>query len=129
MSRKILNWLLVILWMSLIFSFSGRPSIVASDIDIFDFLLKKSAHLSEFFILFLLLHNAFHAHRANRSFVVSLAFAFSDEIHQIFTPGRGAVLRDVFIDGSSIIFAYLLVNNYFSQCRSIFRKTFKKLKR
>ncbi len=127
MSRQILNWLLVIFWMSVIFSFSARPSIVASEIDVFDFIIKKTAHLSEFAILFLLLKNAFPINSANRALLFSVAFAFSDEIHQIYTPGRGAVLRDVFIDGSSIVFAYLLVNNYLSRCRSIFRKIFKKL--
>lgn len=41
------------------------------------------------------------------AFVWSVMYAVSDELHQFFTPHRGAYLRDVFIDIGGIVLALL----------------------
>lgn len=89
--------------MVIIFSFSSRPDLPGGQFDWLDFLMKKSAHISEFFILNLLLFRAFQRKLPDYAFLASLLFAFSDETHQLFTPGRGAKLTDVIIDSIGIV--------------------------
>jgi len=40
---------------------------------------------------------------------ISLAYAFSDELHQLFVPGRFCSLRDVFIDFAGSVFSVLIL--------------------
>jgi len=108
MTKKILNWLSVIVWMGIIFFFSSQPAIKASNFALVDFVVKKNAHIAEFFILFFLLYRAFTKNKFERAFLISVLFAFSDEAHQLFTPGRTALLRDVAIDSLGISAAFIL---------------------
>lgn len=66
------------------------------------FFIRKSAHLLEFTGLAMLTFNACYAafRRAAVpvSFIITVLYAISDEIHQIFVEGRACQLRDVFID-------------------------------
>ncbi|MBS3099306.1 VanZ family protein [Candidatus Pacearchaeota archaeon] len=41
-------------------------------------------------------------------FVLALAYGFSDEIHQLFVPGRYGSLVDVFYDGVGVLFATII---------------------
>lgn len=141
-----LAWLLVILWMGLIFSFSGQtaevsgkissstaakiiakiypgfdslsPDEQAEIIDTTEHFVRKIAHLTEYFILsvllvFALLFNDFlPINRAILAVLISLVYAATDEIHQLFVSGRACRLSDILIDTSgAAIFAalYLLV--------------------
>jgi VanZ family protein len=96
MIKKTLNWLAVFVWMGIIFYFSSLPVIKSSSIDILDFFIKKSAHVTEYFILFFLLNHALDNKHPQKAFLFTLFYAFTDETHQLFTPGRGAKLTDVF---------------------------------
>ena len=40
--------------------------------------------------------------------IISIFYAFTDEIHQYFVPGRNASFGDIFLDVIGVIFAYLL---------------------
>ena len=70
------------------------------------FLVRKSAHIIAYFILGILMYRALRVsiHRWRARTVVSLAllscslYAVTDEIHQLFVPGRSGELRDVMID-------------------------------
>lgn len=141
-----LAWLLVLLWMGLIFSFSGQtaevsgeisssttskiiaqiypgfdslsPDEQAETIDTAEHLVRKIAHLTEYFILsallvFALLFNDFMPiNRAILAVLISLIYAATDEIHQLFVSGRACRLSDILIDtcGAAIFAAiYLLV--------------------
>ena len=96
--------------MILIFSVSSVPDLPSNNVDVVDFLMKKSAHFLEYTILFFLWYRALGHKNPAQSLVVSLAFAFTDEIHQLFVPGRTGKLTDVAIDFSGIlIFALLIV--------------------
>ena len=147
-----LAWLLVILWMVLIFSFSGQtaevsgkisssttakiiaqiypgfdslsPDEQAEIIDTAEHFVRKIAHLTEYFILsallvFALLFNDFlPINRAILVVLISLVYAATDEIHQLFVSGRACRLSDILIDTSgAAIFAalYLLVVKLFNK--------------
>lgn len=103
-------WLPAVLWAGLIFTFSAMPDLQSGLPQ--DFFLRKVAHAVEFGVLTLLVARAFR--RAERwgakralagAFVISVLYAFSDELHQMFVPGRSAALRDVGVDVLGVIVA------------------------
>jgi VanZ family protein len=103
--KKFAYWFPTLIWMTLIFSFSAQPSLHASTIGWQDFVIKKSAHFTEYFILALLfdyaLRHTTHFSRSKRLIYTGLfiaAYASSDELHQSFVPGRSSQIRDIMID-------------------------------
>jgi VanZ family protein len=108
--KKILYWLPTIIWMIVIFSFSAQPSLRVSTVNWLDFILRKTAHVSEFFVLTcLLFFSLSHSTRLSRSqtvlvaFVITVAYAFTDEYHQLFVHGREGKIQDVLIDSIGIV--------------------------
>ena len=73
---------------------------------ILTFLVRKSAHIIAYFILGILMYRALRINirRWRTRTVASFAllscslYAVTDEIHQLFVPGRSGELRDVMID-------------------------------
>ncbi len=72
--------------------------------------IRKMAHFSLFFILGITSADSSHrlfGFTGMKLFLYTLAFcvlyAISDELHQIFVPGRAAMVRDVCIDSSGSI--------------------------
>ena len=117
------HWFFVILWAGLIFILSSVPRLESGLEQ--DFLLRKLAHIFEYFVLTWFLYSAFSSHylevnkkhpphRQALLFVLLLAvfYAVSDELHQTFVFGRSGNLRDVAIDLvgilTAIIFLYLI---------------------
>lgn len=125
--RKLIAWLIVVLWMVLIFYFSQQPAyesgglsktITKQMIDIaekvtplenvnegqVDHIVRKNAHFIIYFFLgiFALLALKLTSLKRSTSAVIALAvcmiYAVTDEYHQLFVDGRGAQLKDVFID-------------------------------
>ncbi|MFQ5407475.1 MAG: VanZ family protein [Anaerolineales bacterium] len=99
------RWASAIVVMAAIFGFSAIPKgTLIPDFDVWDFVIKKSAHA----IIYAILANTYlrgltGGRQVKRSDVIlSLAlaaiYAFSDETHQKFVPGREGSLRDVGID-------------------------------
>ena len=97
--------------MAVIFTFSSQPDLLSNQIDLLDFIFKKSAHMIEFGVLVFLLSRAFKYSKPSLSFLIALSYAFTDEIHQLFVPGRGGKLSDVFIDLLGITIASLIIRN------------------
>ncbi|EOC99331.1 VanZ family protein [Caldisalinibacter kiritimatiensis] len=70
----------------------------------FNHIVRKYAHFTCYLVLGLLVMNAFRRSgvKGLRVFIFSLMFcifyAISDEMHQVFVPGRGAQVTDVLID-------------------------------
>ena len=71
------------------------------------FLVRKTAHFSLYFVLGASYANSvlqLYGVSAKRAYVIALVFsvmyAATDEIHQMFVPGREGKLSDIFIDGS-----------------------------
>jgi VanZ family protein len=109
MPSKFIRFTPAIIWMILIFIFSSRPDLPSNQIFIVDFLMKKTAHFFEYIILFLLWYRALGKKSPLDAFLISIAYAFTDEIHQLFVPGRSGLLRDVAIDATGMIITALLI--------------------
>lgn len=104
----------VFIWMSVIFLLSAQPSlsIEGRHISLGHLLVRKSAHVFEYFILGFLSFRLFQYHFPKNSHIVaagtvmlSLLFALSDEAHQLFVVGRQGKISDVGIDVFGIVCA------------------------
>lgn len=127
--RKILPWAAVILWMALIFYFSAQVAeqsdrlsegitekIVAAIgkinpdakfvVESMNHLVRKYAHFFVYLVLGVLMVNAFRSSGIPgcKGIIAALAvcvlYAVSDEIHQLFVPGRSGQFTDVLIDSA-----------------------------
>lgn len=119
--RAWLPWIALGLWMLGIFLFSAQPgddSEVSSDAfvtllqslglgvptETLSFLVRKAAHSFAYFGLGLITFAAFGTtrlragQRAAASLALVALYAISDEVHQLFVPGRSGEARDVLID-------------------------------
>lgn len=102
-------WVPVFLWCGLIFYLSSVPSL-ETPFGAWDTLLRKGAHISEYFILAFLLYRAFCGTFRLGAFylifwpaLLSFLYAASDEFHQSFVPTRGPSIADVMIDSLGIV--------------------------
>lgn len=135
-------WTLVLFWMGVIFYLSHQPAdessalsagiveqLIAffetitgksfSDTDWMHYFIRKGAHLFAYFLLAILLMYAWlqagwrGANQIIGTLVICVLYATSDEIHQLFIPGRSGEITDVLIDsvGASIgIFTFLIIH-------------------
>ena len=79
-------------------------------------LMRKSAHFIAYLVLGFLVSHAMKNEdstatawkRRGTSLLLCVAYAISDEFHQVFVPGRGPLLKDVLIDGSGAALGVLL---------------------
>ena len=138
--KKKLHIILVILWMIFIFYMSSNTStesskqsgvIVSFIIDLFNitntdnltFIIRKLAHFIEYFILGILVINVILDYHKRIYYAITICFiyALSDELHQIFIPGRSCEVRDIIIDiiGSvmGIYFLYFLKKKHIRQTK------------
>jgi VanZ family protein len=105
-SRAVSLWLPVIAWAAVIFAFSSIPSL-GTGLGVWDTVLRKGAHMTEYAILGFLLLRAFG--KALPALTVGIAYAVTDEIHQHFVRGRHPSPVDVLIDTAGLA-AGLLVS-------------------
>ena len=107
--HAIFRWLAVILWMAAIFVMSASPSVATSLEPVYDFSVKKLAHVVVYGILTALLFGALRLHTRRKVYsmvfaaLIALLYAFSDEWHQTFVPGRSGTLRDVGFDALGVL--------------------------
>ncbi len=132
--RIVLAWTAVVIWMAVIFIFSHqtgsqsgqlsntlarfltkifqRPADQAA-IARFEGVLRTLAHGGIFFILALLTCWAFsetssaHLRNALLTFIVCALYAASDELHQVFIPGRAGQWSDYLIDMIGVVVAII----------------------
>lgn len=102
-------WVPVFFWAGLIFYLSSIPQL-STGWGIYDLILRKVAHITEYFILTWLLYRAFRDSFNLSSlylffwpFALSFLYAASDEAHQFFVFGRSCSPLDVVIDALGII--------------------------
>ncbi|MDV2886388.1 VanZ family protein [Alkalihalophilus pseudofirmus] len=126
--KQVISWLSVLLWMSLIYYLSHQPAAESTELSTgvmqvliasfeaiflfinletewFHFLIRKGAHFTAYFILGILLINALRKSKAVDTsamiaLLLSVLYAISDEVHQLFIPGRSGEVRDVLIDSA-----------------------------
>ena len=128
--KKIIKWLLFILWLVIIFLFSNQPYSGASThniiekiipilknsnwINIINFSIRKIAHITEYFILCILTMLLLKEYTKNERIIIvsSILFCFfyacTDEIHQSFILGRSSKFTDVLIDTIGVLL-YLFI--------------------
>lgn len=126
---NLMSWTALILWLVLIFYLSAQLvnksnglskavteailEIVAPssnfNINRINHLVRKNAHFFAYLILGILVINVFKRSgiKIFKGIMLSLVFcilyAISDELHQLFVPGRGAQVKDVVIDSSGAV--------------------------
>ena len=103
--------------------FKAVPAEEQTDIiSSFQFIARKSAHFSIYTVLGILSALTFISYKGIRFYLrfaisaaVCLLYAVSDEIHQYFVGGRGAMVSDVLLDSAAALTAvtlfWILVNN------------------
>jgi hypothetical protein len=84
------------------------PTASAATIGLLHGLIRKLAHFTNYAILFWLLIRGPMAGRPISAFALCVAYAFFDEGHQIFVPGRTPSLYDVALDSSGALFSRFL---------------------
>lgn len=85
----------------------------AETVESLQFIVRKSAHFTAYFILSLLSLVFFSTvkqlkkplYQAAAAVGFCMLYAVSDELHQLFVPGRSAQIRDVLIDTSGALLA------------------------
>lgn len=129
--HKRISILLVITWMIFIFIMSSFNSAESSNqsnfivniianifninnISILSLIVRKLAHFTEYFILGLLVYNLIYSNQKKAYFaiIICVLYAISDEIHQLFVPGRSCQVLDVIIDSSGSLLGIILLYIY-----------------
>lgn len=132
MKYKILPILAVVFWMVFIFYLSHQPASVSNglskgiteaivttiekvvpnqefDIRYVNHVIRKNAHFLAYFVLGFLAMYALGRFKLKRykwiglAILVGVLYAISDEVHQLFVPGRGGQLKDVLIDSAGVL--------------------------
>jgi VanZ family protein len=106
-SQRFSLWAPVVLWAAVIFAFSSVPSL-GTDLGVWDTVLRKCAHATEYAIFALLLYRAIG--RDLPAFMIGLTYAVTDEIHQAFVRGRHASPFDVAMDAAGLALGLLVVH-------------------
>src|SRR5436853_7586705 len=94
-SRALTVWLPVLAWAAVIFAVSSIPSL-SSGLGVWDTVLRKCAHVTEYAVLGALLYRALE--REAPALAAGIAYAATDELHQHFVRRRHASPIDVGID-------------------------------
>ncbi len=117
-------WLPVIFWALLIFAVSSIPSLKVTNDSSLQNLINNAGHFTEYTIFtFLLFRPLFYFHHLRHwqlytsIFFTAFLYAFSDEFHQFFVPGRMTDPHDLFIDvlGILTMILYLHFRRYTSR--------------
>lgn len=109
------RWGPLVAWCALIFAASHVPHFDAThrlgdpDGAVYDFPLRKLAHLFEYAVLFLLARRALGS--SSRAFLFAVTYAGSDEWHQSFIAGRDGTLGDVLIDSCGAALGWIYRRN------------------
>lgn len=106
-------WVPPIVWAVGIFLLSSQGILPSFTEVLHDFIFKKIAHITVYAVLYLLFYRAtvltLFTKNSSRSWQSAIAlccaYAITDELHQMFVPGRYGTIRDVGYDmlGASII--------------------------
>lgn len=125
--RTLMTWLPVVAWAIVMFGLSTSffssdstsrfidpilrfllPGASATTIALGHGFVRKAAHFTNYAILFWLLVSGPMREHPYRAFVVCVLYAFLDEGHQIFVPGRTPSLYDVALDSTGALFSRYL---------------------
>jgi VanZ family protein len=128
----LISWALVVSWMALIFFLSAQHAEQSADlsggitelvnevvkqvapdaefhIDEISFFVRKNAHFFAYMLLSVLTLNAVSRSGGQGwlsvgvAFVITVLYAISDEVHQLFVPGRSGQVSDVLLDSTGAL--------------------------
>jgi len=133
---RIAAWIITLIWMGIIFYLSSQsaaqsaylstgiqnrllsflihfmPNIEKMELSNLNFYIRKNAHFMAYFILGVLTYFSLVQSEvrkpANLALIICFLYAVSDEVHQLFTPGRSGQFRDVLIDSTGSVLGVLL---------------------
>lgn len=106
---------LSLLWMALIFYFSGQngsesgalSGSLAEFLGLPEWMIRKGAHMAEYAVLGFFLAGFWGTFPLKRTWLyawgTAIFYAASDEFHQMFSSGRTPAFRDVCIDAAGAI--------------------------
>ena len=97
-----------LLLMGVIFALSAQPNL-GTGLGVWDTILRKGAHMTEFALLCWLWWRAFGQRRLPLAAAITLAYAATDELHQHFVTGRHASVLDWLIDAAGVAVAVALI--------------------
>lgn len=126
-SPELRQWMPIIIWAAAIFIFSTQgfsaantsrvispvlrwavPGISIAWLDLANTLIRKAAHFTEYGVLFWLLIRGPMRGRPLVAMAICVAYAMTDEGHQIFVAGRTASMYDVALDSTGAMFSGFL---------------------
>ena len=126
--KKVISLILLILWIVIIFVLSNQTgsvsksqsniivkslyNIVNTDEHTLILIVRKSAHILEYLILYLLTYNCFKKYNINNKFIFvifCLLCSITDEIHQLFIFERTGKVIDIFIDSIGIALGFIII--------------------
>ena len=123
MKTKIVNflfhWLPVIVWAAVIFRISSGKVPLASHVYWQDFAVKKFAHVTFFGFLAALIYRALRGSGIERkkaaiwAIIATAFYGATDELHQFFTQGREARVRDIGFDTIGAVLAVYVIYQIF----------------
>jgi VanZ family protein len=93
-----------LIFMGLIFFFSAQPHL-GTGLGVWDTILRKAAHMTEYGVLWWLWYRALRFRRPFIAVAITIAYAATDEFHQHFVSGRHGTPVDVLIDAVGVTIA------------------------
>jgi VanZ family protein len=97
-----------LLLMAVIFFLSAQPNL-SSGLGVWDTILRKAAHMTEYGLLWFLWWRALGFGSKLPAAGIAVAYAATDEVHQHFVEGRHGAPVDVLIDSVGIALAIAAV--------------------
>lgn len=127
-ARFLYLWLPVGAWCGLIFYLSSIPNL-KTEFGVWDLVLRKCAHMTEYAILYLLVYRALLGSYPQVSIrrisvfslLITILYAASDEYHQSFVPTRGPSVIDVGIDSAGAL-CMVFIQQYFFSSKAVYRE-------
>jgi VanZ family protein len=102
-----------------------HPPLTVEQFDFLHNLIRKAAHLAEYFIFFLLLLRGIRGARSGwrwtwalSAWFIAVAYSALDEIHQSFVASRTASARDSLIDSTGAFLAFIAAFLFYKFLRS-----------
>jgi VanZ family protein len=126
----LVRWVMVFAWYTVIFVLSALPAASSRNtkemlggMDILNMLFRMAAHAFVFAVLaafiYLALNKKFIPHRGRivLTHIINAGFAFSDELHQLYVPGRFFRVQDIVTDVAGGVLAVWLLLLWFRRIR------------
>lgn len=101
----------------------GDSFLKTIQLETLDFVIRKLAHVTEYMILSItIFFHCWYMHQKKRkcqitTVLIGIAYACTDEFHQLFVTGRSAELRDVCIDSIGVLLGVVLMTIVYNCCQ------------